>query len=40
MSVKIAVLKTDYASQDVAEWSDILVETQFDPIHRHTKANA
>lgn len=40
MSVKIAVLKTGYASQDIAEWSDVLVGTQFDPIHGHTEANA
>lgn len=40
MSVKIAVLKTDYSSQDIAEWSVVLLETQFDPIHGHTEANA
>ena len=40
MSEKIAMLKTDYASQDTAEWSAVLLETPFDIIHGHTKANA
>lgn len=39
MSVKTAVLKTDCASQDIAECRAILLKTQFDPIHGHTEAN-
>lgn len=40
MSVKIAVLKTDYASQDIGEWRAVLLETLlFDSIHGHTEAN-
>lgn len=38
MSVKTAVLKTDYTSQDIAEWIAVLLETQFDPTHGYTKA--
>lgn len=40
MSVKVTALKTDCASQDTAEWSAVLLETQFDPIHSHIEANA
>lgn len=40
MSVKITVLKPDYASQGIAEWSGVLLETLlFDSIHGHAEAN-